>query len=171
MYSPSAGLGTGLGTGLSTSPYTTLHGSNSGPSGSGMDTLSPRSSSAGSVLYSNPALQYQPASDERGAIGTLMETRAQFWLSDKYRLAASKLTEKYTDQPITTLVPSGSGLYRTFIADGETAFKANDYMLAFSKFELANCIGRKDPDSLLSMSHAQFGDKNYALASYYLRER
>jgi hypothetical protein len=106
-----------------------------------------------------------------GSVGALLRHRSSLWLSEGYSQTEHRLGNGKEDrEPIKSLVPVGGGLYHDYIESGEKAFQTGDYTAAFSKFRMANYIGQKDPESLLSMSQAQFGGKCYPLAAYYLRQ-
>ena len=138
------------------------------PSGSTMQGMMP-GAAAGDVFYKGLSSNLQEVSG-LGAVGTLLQRRSGLWLSQGYNHADHRLNNKEDRDPIKTLVPAGEGLYHDYLESGEKAFRGGDYTLAFSKFRMANYIGQKDPESLLSMSQAQFGGKCYPLAAYYLRQ-
>lgn len=122
-------------------------------------------------MYRGLSSNAQDVGGGEGAVGALLRQRSNLWLSQDYNHAGHLLgAGKEGLEPIKSLVPSGGGLYHDYIESGEKAFQAGDYAVAFSKFRMANYIGEKDPESLLSMSQAQFGEKCYPLAAYYLRQ-
>jgi tetratricopeptide (TPR) repeat protein len=57
------------------------------------------------------------------------------------------------------------------MAEGEKAFRAGDFRKAHNEFQSANCIGGKDPESLLSLAHAAFARSmfSYKEAALHLR--
>jgi hypothetical protein len=120
-----------------------------------------------SQTYQGMSMDLQSDTGE-GAVGALLRRRDSLW-SVQFDQGDHRLA-KQDSQPITSLVPAGQGLYHNYMEDGEKAFRDRDYAKAFSKFRMANYLGQKDPESLLSMSHAQFATKCYPLAAYYLRQ-
>jgi len=70
---------------------------------------------------------------------------------------------------ITSLAPTDDSLYAQYMWEGERAFKARDYTIAFSRFEMARRIGN-DPESLLSMAHVRFATGSYSACAFYLRQ-
>ena len=104
------------------------------------------------------------ASTGSGALGA-----ASAYLAELSAVSEDRL--KKTDQPITSLVPSEPGLYQQYMKDGEEAFKEGDFHRAYDLFEMANFIGTKDPESLLSLTHAAFARSlySYSSAALYLR--
>ena len=69
---------------------------------------------------------------------------------------ASIITLADPNKPINSLVPAGAGLYHNLLAEGEAAFRESDFVRASSRFYLANIIGERNPESLLSLMHARF---------------
>jgi hypothetical protein len=135
-----------------------------------MPGLIPSSAGGGDFLYRGLSSNLQDVTGE-GAVGALLRRRSSLWLSQDYNHADHRLDSAKEDrEPIKSLVPVGGGLYHDYLESGEKAFRSGDYTVAFSKFRMANYIGLKDPESLLSMSQAQFGGKCYPLAAYYLRQ-
>lgn len=122
---------------------------------------------AANQMYRAVSSDFQNESGET-ALGALLKRRSSLWASD-ISAGDGRLGAKQ-EGPITSLVPEGEGLYREYMQDGEKAFRDGDYLRSYNKFRLANYIGQKDPESLLSMSHAQFAAKCYPLSAYYLRQ-
>ena len=92
---------------------------------------------------------------DTSAIGT-----AHMYMAD---IAASSETAlKSQVLPITSLVPTAPGLYRTHMMRGEEAFREGDFHLAHSEFQSANHIGGKDPESLLSLAHAAYARSRFS---------
>lgn len=79
-------------------------------------------------------------------------------------------TKDLASEPIKSLVPTRPGMYHDYLADGEKAFREGSFAAAYARFQMANCIGFTDPESLLSMSHAQFAINCYPMAAYHLRQ-
>jgi len=73
-------------------------------------------------------------------------------------------------EPITSLVPSEPGEYADLLKEGESKFRAGKYVEAFGQFKMANYIGQRDPESLLSMAHARFATGYFASAAFYIRD-
>lgn len=71
---------------------------------------------------------------------------------------------------ITSFVPDAPSKYQKYLKAGERRFREGSYTKAFNEFRLANYIGRNDPESLLSMSHAQFALGHFSSASHYLKK-
>ena len=74
--------------------------------------------------------------------------------------------------PITTMAPREPSAYQAYMVEGERRFRNAEYLGAFTQFKLANDIGAKDAESLLSMMHARFAlsRHSYLQAAYYLRQ-
>lgn len=83
---------------------------------------------------------------------------------------AERIIQDARQEPIRSLVPPEGGAYSEFMQAGEKAFREGDYPLASAKYRMANYIGQKNPECLLSLSHAHFAGRNYSLASFYLRQ-
>ena len=130
------------------------------PSGPGSD-----------ILYRGLLSSAPEASGGEGAVGALLRRSSSLWTPQEYGQAGHRLDSKKIDhEPVKSLVPTGGGMYHDYLELGEKAFRSGDYSLAFSRFRMANYIGQKDPESLLSMSQAQFACKNYPLAACYFRQ-
>lgn len=71
-------------------------------------------------------------------------------------------------QAVTSLVPTQPGEYRDYMETGEKAFSAGDFNRAKSQFLLANRIGMDDPESCLSLAHADFATGSYSSACFHL---
>jgi hypothetical protein len=160
----------GIGTSNSASPFTFNYGGLTANRSAApiVPGVIPSSAIGGDVLYKGLSSNATETGGE-GAVGALLRQRSNLWLSQDYNQTEHRLG-KEDREPIKSLVPVGGGLYHDYIESGEKAFQAGDYTVAFSKFRMANYIGQKDPESLLSMSQAQFGGKCYPLAAYYLRQ-
>lgn len=105
-----------------------------------------------------------------GALSSMLKAanRNVKWDSTAAYLAAIQndpASRPSSDQVITSLVPSEPSMYKTFMARGETAFRAGDFLRAFAEFELANDIGGRDWMSLVSMLHARFASSAYSFYS------
>ena len=131
--------------------------------------------SSGARLY-NPTENVLSSSVGRGQFGGPLSSMgsgalgaASAYLAELNAVSEDRL--KKTDQPITSLVPSEPGLYHQYMKDGEAAFKEGDFHHAYDLFEMANYIGNKDPESLLSLTHAAFARSlySYSSAALYLR--
>lgn len=59
-------------------------------------------------------------------------------------------------EPITSFVPSQPSMYTNYMAEGEKLLKAGQAAQAISQFRQANHLGGKDPESWLSLLHANF---------------
>jgi hypothetical protein len=86
--------------------------------------------------------------------------------------AASTSLLKDQTKPITTLVPTPTGLYRDYMAKGDRAFRTSNFQEAYSNFEIANDLGGNDPESYICLTHTQFAlsKHSYAKASYLLQQ-
>lgn len=160
---PSPGL---MGTGLYDDNALRRFTLNTGRSATGMPSALPTLKAA-NQMYQAITSDFQNESGET-ALGALLKRRSNLW-SANIEAGDGRLAAKQ-DGMISSLVPEGEGLYHDYMQDGEKAFREGDYLRAFNKFRLANYIGQKDPESLLSMSHVQFAAKCYPLAAYYLRQ-
>jgi len=69
---------------------------------------------------------------------------------------------------IATFAPPDDSAYALSMRAGERAFRNQEYVAAFARFETAYRLGR-DPESLLSMAHAKFASGSYVAAASYLR--
>jgi len=84
--------------------------------------------------------------------------------------AASQTQLKTSSEPITSMVPSEPSMYRDYMAKGEQAFRVGEYRRAVDMFRLANIIERKNPESLLEMTHGLFATGSYGSASFNLQQ-
>jgi hypothetical protein len=121
-------------------------------------------------LYKGVAIK-ATGMEGHGAADTFLRRNVQMPMSEIFGQSDSRvMAGANKEDTIKSLVPSGLGLYHDYIEAGEHAFREGEFTLAFTKFQMANYIGVKDPESLLSMSHAQFAADSYPLAAYYLRQ-
>lgn len=78
--------------------------------------------------------------------------------------------ELETDEPIRSFAGDDPGRYSKFLREGEESFRGGNYELALQKFLLANDIGRRAPESLLSLAHANLALGRYNSAKFYLQQ-
>ncbi|MCK4600985.1 MAG: hypothetical protein KAU28_00865 [Phycisphaerae bacterium] len=74
------------------------------------------------------------------------------------------------NEPITSLVPQEPGPYQQYLKKGEERFREGSFLDAFRQFQLANAINSRNPESLLSMTHARFALGEYSSAAFNLRQ-
>ena len=84
--------------------------------------------------------------------------------------AGQEVLEKQ-DQPVTSLVPAEKSRYQEYMAKGEKAFHEGDFLEAHNEFQKANLIGVRDPESLLSLAHAEMANAlySYGAPAFHLR--
>ena len=88
-------------------------------------------------------------------------------------IAATSVSQlKGSTKPITSLVPDQPSMYRDYMAKGDSAFRAQNFLLAFTYFQIASDIGRRDPESLICLTHTQFAlsQYSYGRAAYFLEQ-
>lgn len=75
-------------------------------------------------------------------------------------------------EPITSLVPEESGLYRDHMAQGEAAFRSGNMREALARFHQARSAAGTCPEITMSLMHTRFALSrfSYVSASYYLQE-
>ena len=73
-------------------------------------------------------------------------------------------------KPVDSLASGGNDAFSTYMSQGEKAFRAGDFENALEQFKLANGIEPKNPESLISLTHACFAlSRNaYSRSAYYL---
>jgi hypothetical protein len=111
-----------------------------------------------------------------GAVKVLLDQEetamgaARAYLRALEQSTASRLRDR--TKPITTLVPGPASQYRDYMARGDRAFRANNFLSAYTDFQIANDMGSRDPESMICLAHTQFALSrcSYVKASYYLQE-
>ena len=113
----------------------------------------PRIRSAGAAQRSHPVSS--PATD------------AQTYLEVLSRRAGQQHQALTT---IESLAPSGPGLLRDYMLDGEQSFRQGEYLSASRTFELAHRLEPSSPEPVLSLFHARFATStvSYSSAAYLL---
>ena len=111
-----------------------------------------------------------------GAVKVLLDQEetamgaARAYLRSIEQSTASRLRSKVKE--ITTLVPVSASPYRDYMFQGERAFRANNFLTAYTDFQIASDMGDRGPESLIELTHTQFALSrySYAKASYFLQE-
>lgn len=98
-----------------------------------------------------------------GAVGAASAYMATFQAAQ----AGPTLTER---EAVSSFAGTDDSAYSSYLAKGEQSFKDGDFDEALREFRMANIIGGKDPESLLSLTHAAFATSvyGYAEAALYL---
>lgn len=72
-------------------------------------------------------------------------------------------------EEVTSFVPDATSQYADQLRTGEQAMKTGQYQAALERFRLANHLARRNPESLLSLAHANYALGKYGLTAHYLR--
>jgi len=114
--------------------------------------------------------------NQRTSIGDVLATQdetafgaARAYLQALEEAATSQLKDH--SKPITSLVPTPPSEYRNHMAKGDRAFRANNFHVAYTEFQIAGDMGGQDPESLICLTHTQFALSrySYAKACYFLQ--
>ncbi|MFP4106093.1 MAG: hypothetical protein ACLFVU_08385 [Phycisphaerae bacterium] len=92
--------------------------------------------------------------------------------ADDYVTAISGIGQNDLAREITSLAVDDKSRYSQEMRKGEELFKEGEFLDAYNHFKMANIVGQRDPESLLSMMHAQvaLSHVSYGLSAFYLEK-
>lgn len=108
----------------------------------------------------------------RRRLGTSLSPMSGVGAADDYVTAISGIGQNDLAREITSLAVDDKSRYSQEMRKGEELFKEGEFLDAYNHFKMANIVGQRDPESLLSMMHAQvaLSHVSYGLSAFYLEK-